>query len=91
MNMFKKIQYKLYIGILIILVSLVGNIIYTNAQKLKEPIFFQHYYEERIRNESCHIDINYITNADDNVEVISVFLPNINESLWVKHTNVEKY
>lgn len=89
--MLNKIQYKLYIGILIIIVSLIGNIIYINSQKLKEPIFFQHYYEDLIRNQSCYIDINYLTNAEDNVEVISIFLPNINDSLWVKYTNVEKY
>ncbi|MCT2536145.1 hypothetical protein NC661_17055 [Aquibacillus koreensis] len=64
-----KVRY-FWIGILLIVLSSVGNHLYFQSQQLKHPVFLDHYYEWVEGDEP--ITFYYLTNKSDPVEVNSV-------------------
>lgn len=82
MNEQDKLQSKLFIGAIIIMISLIVNIIYANTQKLDSPIFFKHYYEINTLERSVeNIYLHYLTNSNDDREVLYINFPNVDKDI----------
>lgn len=61
-------NWMMYLGMVVVLASLLGNYIVFAGSQLKEPIFFRHYYEVPA-NPGMMIELNYITNRNSAREI----------------------
>lgn len=70
-------KHKLYVScVLLIIFSLIGNILYYNAQQLDEPIVLEHYIEDRVyENQDVNMRFYYISNLNDNNKLSNVSFP----------------
>lgn len=75
MRKYSQIEKVLFIGIFVIIVSLVGNLIFFQSKKLDEPLFFEHYYEIVGENMSLY----YLTNKDDDRQVVYIDFPDLSD------------
>ena len=69
-------KFPLYIGIAIVLFSLIGNYAVFASKQLKDPIMLKHYYEIPA-SKGYVFNLHYINNRSDNVDILWVTIPGI--------------
>lgn len=78
-------------GLVIVLVGLMSNIWYYQAQKIDEPIVLKHYYETSLRQGDNGFEVFYITNLRDQTKILSVYFPKYDLQLYVQHSQTNQY
>lgn len=79
------------IGCVVIIVLLIVNGLYAWRQRIAEPIFFKHYYEEMIHlNKHEFLQIHYITNSNEDRRLTRLEFPEISFPIQVNQYNVDK-
>lgn len=89
--MLKNKKRTLVTGLVIVLVGLMSNIWYYQAQKIDEPIVLKHYYETSLRQGDNGFEIFYITNLRDQTKILSVYFPKYDLQLYVQHSQINQY
>ena len=67
----------LWIGVVAIVLSWIGNYLYFQSKQLDHPIFLEHYYETYLEDKESTLTFYYLTNKKENVEVIDVIIDGV--------------
>ncbi|HHW36445.1 MAG TPA: hypothetical protein GXX18_04015 [Bacillales bacterium] len=76
-----------WFGMIIVVISWVGNYLYFQSKQLERPIFLDHYYETYLQDEN-YLTFYYLTNKQDPSQVSYALIdgleayPVSNESMW---------
>ncbi|QUI24595.1 hypothetical protein HZI73_20815 [Vallitalea pronyensis] len=89
--MLKDKKKALVIGLSLLLMSVIGNIWYYEAQRIDEPIVLQHYYEISLRQGENMMEVYYITNKNDGAKLIDIYFPKYDLQMYVKHDQIYQY
>lgn len=70
---------KLFIILIIISISWIGNLIYYYSQQLSEPLFLNHYYELTLDTDTS-FDIYYLINKSQDIDLRWAEIPGIEDA-----------
>ncbi|WP_432664052.1 hypothetical protein R9X47_26420 [Wukongibacter baidiensis] len=69
---------KIFIILILISISWIGNLIYYYSQQLSEPLFLNHYYEMTLDNDTS-FDIYYLINKNKDIDLRWAEIPGIED------------
>ena len=67
-------NYVLYVGMAIVLISLIGNYLFFSVKQLKQPIMLKHYYDIPFQN-GFMLELHYLVNRNEDVDIQMATVP----------------
>lgn len=86
----------LWVGVFVVLCSMLGNYLHFQSKQLEQPIFLEHYYETDT-SAGYHLRFYYLTNKSEPLEVKHMLIDGvsvypINEgAFWSNQANIPNY
>lgn len=66
----------LYVGLVIMLLSLVGNYLYFSMNQLDKPLMLKHFYQKHIEEETL-FELHYLVNRNQKVDISTINIPGL--------------
>ncbi|MBB6454741.1 hypothetical protein HNQ94_003230 [Salirhabdus euzebyi] len=71
-----------WFGIILAIMSWIGNVLYLETKEIDEPIFMNHYYETYMQQDNHYLEFFYLTNKSEPLEVSHVQIDGIDAYVY---------